>query len=293
MTTLAAPDRDPATPARPPATCYLLHQHLRYEYPSPVRDLAHRLMVVPPAAHGDQRRLGWRLEVTGAAAETVERRDGFANLVLDVRAARVEEAIEFELRVLMERSAETRWPRLPAAAMADRRLLEPSPLTRPDPRLAEAAQGLVEEGGGDGGLALARRINAWVHQAMVYVADRTDVHTTAAEALAGGQGVCQDYAHVMLAVCRRAGLATRYVSGHFLGEGGTHAWVEVLVPDPADRASALAVPLDPTHGTEPGDRHLTVALGRDYADVAPTSGTFRASCSGRLQARKQLEVATG
>ena len=68
---------------------------------------------------------------------------------------------------------------------------------------------------------------------MRYAHGVTGVKTTAAEAFALRQGVCQDYAHVMLALCRACGLPARYVSGHLLGEGGTHAWVEVLLPDPA------------------------------------------------------------
>jgi len=73
-----------------------LHQSLRYEYPGPIRRLAHRLMVVPPSVHGDQRCLSHRLEVRGAPVRVAERLDGFGNHVVDVRAARVEEAIEFD-----------------------------------------------------------------------------------------------------------------------------------------------------------------------------------------------------
>jgi transglutaminase-like putative cysteine protease len=90
----------------------------------------------------------------------------------------------------------------------------------------------------------------------------------------------------MLTLCRLCGLPARYVSGHLLGEGGTHAWVEVLLPDPTDPNRYLARPFDPTHGTEPGLNYVTVAVGRDYGDVAPTSGTYRAPYAGHLSARK-------
>ena len=102
------------------------------------------------------------------------------------------------------------------------------------------------------------------------------------------RGVCQDYAHVMLALCRLRGLPARYVSGHLLGEGGTHAWVEVLLPDPDRlRAASWRSPFDPTHGRGAGLNYVTVAVGRDYGDVAPTSGTYRAGLPGnsRAQAR--------
>ena len=125
---------------------------------------------------------------------------------------------------------------------------------------------------------------------MGYRHDVTDVGTTAAGALAVGLGVCQDYAHVMLALCRLCGLPARYVSGHMVGEGGTHAWVEVLLADcgPAGRHRVMA--LDPTHDRETSAGYLTIAVGRDYADVAPTSGSFVASRPGRLSAAKHLSV---
>lgn len=89
-----------------------------------------------------------------------------------------------------------------------------------------------------------------------------------------------------------SGASARYVSGHLVGEGGTHAWVEVVVPDPsaasADRA--LAVAFDPTHDRRAGRGYLTVAVGRDYGDVAPTSATFEGTGPGVPFARKKLSL---
>jgi transglutaminase-like putative cysteine protease len=133
-----------------------------------------------------------------------------------------------------------------------------------------------------------------VHEAIGYAYGVTSVATTAAEALAGGQGVCQDAAHVMIALCRAIGLPARYVSGHLLGEGGTHAWVEVIVAvadADAGAGAARAVALDPCNGCRVGANYLTVATGRDYTDVAPTSGTYRGTARGNLTATKQVEVA--
>ncbi|HEX2064152.1 MAG TPA: transglutaminase family protein, partial [Acidimicrobiales bacterium] len=169
---------------------------------------------------------------------------------------------------------------MPAAALRDRALVDPSPLTRPDPALARAAGRLGK--GRRAGLELAEDISHWVHGALTYSHDATDVRTTAAQALAIGAGVCQDYAHVMLSLCRLCGLPAQYVSGHLVGEGGSHAWVEVVLPDPARPGSALAVPFDPTHDRQAADGYVTVAVGRDYGDVAPTSGTFDAPWPGRL-----------
>jgi transglutaminase-like putative cysteine protease len=268
-------------------TAYLLHQHVRYEYPAPIRDLRHRLVIVPPVLHGDQRRVLHRVDISGALARTRARLDEFGNHVIDVRAPRVPEAIDFEAWIVVERTSSGGCALLPEVAVAsDRRLLDPTPLTHPDGSLREVARALAR--GNPGPLELARRIDRWVHEELQYEHGVTDVRTTAAEALALGRGVCQDYAHIMLVLCRLNGLPARYVSGHLLGEGGTHAWLEVLLPSPDRAGCAVAVPFDPTHSRQPGLNYLTVAVGRDYADVAPTSGTFRAGHGGQLLAQKRL-----
>jgi transglutaminase-like putative cysteine protease len=270
---------------------FALHQRLRYDYAEPIDRLRHRLMVLPRAEHGDQHLLSSALEVAGADVTVHDEPDGFGNRQFEVRAERVEEALEFTAWAVVERRPADGPARLPVAGLADPDLLEPTPLTWPDRAIADAAARLAvgaEDGdGASPGLALARRVNTWVHQVMRYRHDVTNVDTTAARALGLAQGVCQDYAHVMLAVCRSAGLPARYVSGHLLGEGGSHAWVEVVVPD---GTGAVAVPFDPTHGRQVGPSYLTVAVGRDYADVAPTYGTFQGSSPGVLSTVKRLGV---
>ena len=167
-----------------------------------------------------------------------------------------------------------------------------TPLTQPNETLIEVARELVASGASD--LDLAERACTWAHEALIYEWGVTDVHTSAAEALVYGRGVCQDYAHVMLALCRASGLPARYVSGHLVGEGGSHAWVEVVVRDGSQTArdGTVAVAFDPTHDRRAERGYLTVAVGRDYADVAPTSGTFEGTAPGVLSARKRLSPAT-
>ena len=140
------------------------------------------------------------------------------------------------------------------------------------------------------GLELADLVNGLVHDQLRYEWGVTSVATTAAQAWAGGAGVCQDYAHCMLVLARLCGLSARYVSGHLLGEGGTHAWVEILVPHPREPECVSAVAFDPTHGRRAGLRYVTVAVGRDYADVAPTSGTYEGSYEGVLTTSKRAAV---
>jgi transglutaminase-like putative cysteine protease len=116
---------------------------------------------------------------------------------------------------------------------------------------------------------------------MRFEAGATDVSTPASVALAGKRGVCQDFSHVMLALCRQMGIAARYVSGFIPGEGYMHAWIEALVSETAD-GDAHWVGFDPTHNRRADSQYLTVALGRDYADVSPVTGTFYGSAPGRL-----------
>jgi transglutaminase-like putative cysteine protease len=270
-------------------SAYLIHQHFRYDYPGPICDLKQRLLIVPPDTYGDQQYIVHRLDVSAHIAETSSHIDEFANRVINLSIPYVEQSIDFEAWIVVERFADHRPHILPRAALSDPRYLEPSALTQPDDALREVAATLaVVDQVRQQPVDLARRINDRVHGALRYAHGVTDIHTTAAQALSLGQGVCQDYAHVMLAICRLCGLPARYVSGHLLGEGSTHAWVEVLVPAPEKPGEAIALAFDPTHGCETSLRYLTIAVGRDYYDVAPTSGTFQAPYRGQLTASKRV-----
>jgi transglutaminase-like putative cysteine protease len=83
---------------------------------------------------------------------------------------------------------------------------------------------------------------------------------------------------------------SRYVSGHLLGEGAPHAWVEALFADPADPQVVQPVAYDPTHRRRTRMDYLTVAVGRDFADISPTSGTYSGPAGGKLSASKQAEL---
>jgi len=266
---------------------YLLRQSFRYEYPEPIRDLNHRLVVIPPERFGDQLRLRHELSVDAEGARFEDRKDRFGNVIIDVFAPRVSDAIEFTAEVSVERHAEEP-NRLADGWLADGYLLEPSLLTTPDDRILRAAELLASSA--EWGLPLADSINDWVYQSMTYQYAVTGVRTTAAEALALGSGVCQDYAHVMLAVARACGLPSRYVSGHLLGEGGSHAWVEVVLPTKDGTGDAIASTFDPTHAGRGGLNYVTIAVGSDYSDVAPTSGTYLSAASGRLFTRKRVTL---
>jgi transglutaminase-like putative cysteine protease len=264
---------------------YLLEQTFSYDYPAPVRRLRQRLVVLPPARHGGQHLRAHRLEVHGTRARRVTRRDTRGNTVVRFQAERVERGVHFWIGALLERVRADGPVRLPADALSDPRLQRPTPLTAADPRLRDLASDLSR--GRPGPLELADRICQAVHSAITYQYGVTSIRTTAGEALEGGRGVCQDSSHIMLALCHVLGLPARYASGHLLGHGGTHAWVEVVIPR-ADHA--VAMPFDPCNGVPASSRYLTVAVGRDYRDVAPTSGSYLGTTRGHLTTTRRAVV---
>jgi transglutaminase-like putative cysteine protease len=266
---------------------YVLEQSFRYEYEAPVRRLRQRLVIVPPARHGSQRRLAHRLEIAGARASRRVRQDAHGNVVAWLEAEQVPQVIEFKLAALVERVRGDGPTILPARALHNPRLLRPTRLTAADSRLRALAGRVAAESAGEGPADTAARVSEAVAQAMTYSPGVTSVSTTAAAALAAGRGVCQDYAHVMLALCHVLNLPARYVSGHLLGQGGTHAWVEVIVPR-GDHAEAVA--LDPCNRRRADGGYLTIATGRDYRDVAPTSGSYYGDCAGILTTARRVGV---
>ncbi len=100
-----------------------------------------------------------------------------------------------------------------------------------------------------------------------YVSGVTDIGTTAEQAFSLGKGVCQDYAHIMIAVMRRLGVPARYVNGLMIGEGATHAWVEIYT-------DGGWYGLDPTNDLHIDDYYIKLAHGRDYADCVVDKGIF-------------------
>jgi transglutaminase-like putative cysteine protease len=273
---------------------YLLHQQFRYDYDEPVRDLRQRLVGVPRRQHGALRRRAHLISVSQHTARSTARADRHGNLVTRVRVPAVEESVEFTMAALVDREGPAADDTMPAAALADPRHLRPTRLTQADQPLRELAAELRAATRGDA-VAFAEACCDRLRAGMTFALDATSVATTAAQAYATARGVCQDFAHITIALCRAAAMPARYVSGHLLGEpGGSHAWVEVLVPDGQDGQDghrARAFGIDPTNGCRAGPRHLPVAVGRDYTDVAPTSGVYSGTARGRLTSTKRVGIA--
>jgi transglutaminase-like putative cysteine protease len=131
------------------------------------------------------------------------------------------------------------------------------------------------------------RACAYIREHFTYQVGATNVRSTVAELIAGGSGVCQDYAHLLTALCRHVGLPARYVSGYLGGvtqSEASHAWTEAFVPP----YGWLGV--DPTLGTRCTGRHVQVAVGRDYADVPPLRGTYRGGGEAELEVAVRGEI---
>jgi transglutaminase-like putative cysteine protease len=263
---------------------FRVEQSIRYDYASPIRRLQHKLVISPRAVHGDQRRLSNDLHVSPDAPAQLYC-DSFGNDVVSLDVPHVERSIAFVLTSHVVRDARL-GPHFEADSFADARVLcIERRLIRPDEALFDIAADLRarhpnrEE--------LAHAISDFVYREMIYTKAVTDVFTTGAVAFSMRRGVCQDYAHIALALSRVCGLPARYVSGHLLGEGATHAWVEFLVPG---RDGARVVSLDPTNGCATNLRYIVVAVGRDYDDVAPTSGCYVGKGTGKVDSRQSVRV---
>lgn len=142
-------------------------------------------------------------------------------------------------------------------------------------------------------------LNTWIYKNFVYDSGATDLSTPISQVVAKRKGVCQDFAHLMLAILRSNGMPARYVSGYIeaydpevtdealVGAAASHAWVEVYLP------GGLWLGLDPTNNQAAGERHIVVAVGRDYNDVAPMRGTFKGANDQKLNVMVSLKRKVG
>jgi transglutaminase-like putative cysteine protease len=140
-------------------------------------------------------------------------------------------------------------------------------------------------------LSLVKEINAAIYNTFDYDQTTTDVDSTIDEVLEMRRGVCQDYVHVMLAALRYLGIPARYISGYLFHRqnydrsavDASHAWLEAWFP------TLGWVGFDPTNNLICQDRHIRVAVGRDYADVPPTKGVFKGAADTELKVSVQVK----
>jgi transglutaminase-like putative cysteine protease len=155
----------------------------------------------------------------------------------------------------------------------------------------------------------ARSLMQRIHRDFTYESQSTQVDTPALKALAQRKGVCQDFAHIMIACLRALGLPARYVSGYLLtqpepgkirlqGADASHAWASVYVPDLCHARTGLPgstcwYDLDPTNSLDgwgtPGSDYITLAIGRDYGDVSPVRGVIHGGANHTLSVGVTVE----
>jgi transglutaminase-like putative cysteine protease len=171
-------------------------------------------------------------------------------------------------------------------------MLMPSHFARSSPELEQLAVEIgATERKGRSPLAFLRDIASGVNRSFSYVKKSTAVNSPIEDALRSRQGVCQDFAHIMIALVRNARIPCRYVSGylyhssetvHPASDGATHAWVEALLP------GIGWVGFDPTIDRLASEQHIRTAIGRDYADVPPTMGMMKGKADTQLQVRVRV-----
>jgi len=125
----------------------------------------------------------------------------------------------------------------------------------------------------------------FIHQHFKYESKSTTVHTHMRDVIEARRGVCQDFAHVMIGLCRSLKIPALYVSGYLATEiaSATHAWVEVLIPGTG------WVGLDPTHNRPVDDTYIKIAVGRDYNDVPPVAGNYKGTTDRKLEVRVDIK----
>jgi transglutaminase-like putative cysteine protease len=142
-------------------------------------------------------------------------------------------------------------------------------------------------------LTALKTLQRGIYDSFEYQSGVTEVNSPIEVALEQRRGVCQDFAHIMTAIARTWGIPCRYVSGYLYHKGSrdrsaadaTHAWVEAYLP------SLGWIGFDPTNNIMAGERHIRAAVGRDYADVPPTRGTYKGGADSELSIAVSLEPA--
>jgi transglutaminase-like putative cysteine protease len=246
-----------------------------------------------PRSEGRQRCLTFSLDVT-PTANVMLYRDFLGNTVHHFDIAESHKEVRVSARSVVEvqpapipaASDSGSWEELDTLTATEdhMEMLLPSVFAWP----SELLEGLANE------LQLARRGNPFevlleIQQAIrdnfSYVPNSTKVDSPIDDALQSRQGVCQDFAHIMIALGRKLHVPCRYISGYLYHakdsdtrspEGASHAWVEALVP------KIGWVTFDPTNNLVGGNRHIRVAIGRDYSDVPPTRGVYKGDAESEL-----------
>lgn len=263
-----------------------------YRYDQPMRGVVQSQRLTPARFDG-QRVIDWAVAVKGDDGAQVVQGGGFRDGAGDwVQGCTVVGPVR-EVVVSVRGTVET--TDLTGVLRGHRERIRPevylthTPATAADVGLRDLAQAAIT--GESGALARAHALAAVVREAIAYRPGVTEAHTTAAEALALGEGVCQDHAHALIGAAIALGMPARYVSGYLQAtEDGTpheaaHAWAEVWVPDLG------WVGFDASNGVCPDAYYVRLGSGRDAREAAPIRGIARGPGSERMDVTVAVEVA--
>ena len=279
-----------------------------YAY-TPVVETAHHMACLQPIHTQHQTRLSHQLDIQPAPAQCSEHQDVFGNykvffnLLTPHESLRVTSTTQVLTTPAGELASSAPWESVREAMVYDALKLHQtasefvfaSPHVQPHPDFSAYALPSFSRGADLllGSQDLMRRM----HAEFTYASQSTEINTPALEALHQRQGVCQDFAHIFIACLRSLGLPARYVSGYLLtqpppgkprliGSDASHAWASVYLFNPNGQGLGW-YDLDPTNnrcglGT-PGEDYVTLAVGRDYADISPMRGVIQGGNSHQLK----------
>lgn len=280
---------------------YTIRHVTRFRYSASITESIMEVRA-QPRSEGNQHCLDFHLR-TSPRASIMAHRDQFGNWVhhFDIPNSHTQLAIIAESLVDMgpvtplPQALDARaWTVLDELTARDDYwdTLTPSRFAAPSLLLDELADELTVRRRDDP-LTVLRELNSAIYRAFGYAPRTTRVDSPIDEALRLRKGVCQDFTHIMITLVRRLGIPCRYVSGYLFQQGrglervtstAMHAWLEAYLPDLG------WVGFDPTNDTPVDERHVRVALGRDYADVSPTRGVFRGHADSELSVTVRLST---
>ncbi len=280
---------------------YSIRHLTRFRYKPAVRESIMELRM-QPRSEGNQRCLSFDLRVKPDAL-VMQYHDFLGNVVhhFDIAGKHGELNIKSQSVVELLPAPEVQakncgtWEQLDAAVESGNywEMLLPSDFARPTPMLERLAKEMEIERRSTPLEALLE-ISHGIHEAFAYVPKSTNVDSPIDHAISERKGVCQDFAHVMIALVRKLRVPCRYVSGYLFhttgdqsssAEGASHAWVEAFL------LGLGWVGFDPTNDTVCKERHIRVAVGRDYAEVPPTRGVFKGGSESELSVSVTVSLA--
>ncbi len=287
----------PTSPTHEPRF-YVIRHATRFRYSSAISESVMELRMCPRTAT-HQRTLSFHAS-TNPRAQLFEYTDHLQNIVHHFNITRQHKQLFINVEAVVQQSPTLdlppsltleHWQKLDQMVQTSDywEMLQPSYFAKPTDLLLALAQefGLSRQ---QDPLTTLRLLTSQVYHTFQYTPNATQVDSPIDDALRLRKGVCQDFSHVMISLCRWLGIPARYVSGYLfhreqetrVANDATHAWVEALLPDLG------WVGFDPTANRMAGVQHIRVALGRDYEDVPPTKGIFRGTAESELSVAVQV-----